>query len=563
MIGYLIYWLRCLLRGFNNVSCGMRRVPDYIIFTLQGEYPEIAPPPASFLDRYFSRPKPSLKEISQNFRTIGQDSRVKGVILHLCDLKMSFAQLQSLRDMVQELRANGKEVIAWTSNFDNANLYLASAADRILLQEGGSVNPLGLVQSFVFMAQALRKWGIQFDLLQISPYKSAGDRFTREDMSEEVKEMTNWLLDSNYQQFKEAIALSRGVDEEGAERLIDGSPYTDLEASEAGLIDDIVSREDLPVYLGTEEKPVVINGWSEGRKKIKKLPLPRPGSYVALLRVEGSIVDGESKRTPFRPPFPIPFLTDNTAGDLTITTQARKILKDRRAAAVVVFIDSGGGSATASEAMAQAFGKVAEKKPLIVSMGSVAASGGYYIATPASTIMAQPGTITGSIGVLGGKLVNAGLLDKLLFNREVLSRGENALYNYPGRPYTEEERQKAWDRIQRTYDLFLERVAKSRDMEREEVDRIGGGRVWTGQQALEHGLVTELGGLEKAINRAREMAQLPPSTPVREVGPVKQKSIYSWEPAAAFNEVLDRMRLFNRAGAMYLCPIQPEENGDF
>jgi protease-4 len=293
-------------------------------------------------------------------------------------------------------------------------------------------------------------------------------------------------------------------------------------------------------------------------------PPERPGRYVALLRIEGDIIEGRSGRPPIKPPVPIPFVLSVRSGDLTVVQQARRVLKDKRAAALVVHVDSGGGSAAASEAMAAALAKVAERKPVIVAMGAVAASGGYYVSTPGQHIVAQPGTITGSIGVLSGKIVSAGMFEKLLMNRELLARGRHAAMYDPGRPFSDEEREIVWRHIQRTYDVFLDRVSQSRKLSRDDVDKIGGGRVWTGRQALEHGLVDELGDLDVAIRKARQLAKLDERASVREV-PVTEKRALAPQTltsAALYSYALEGFRTLWRAQALYLCPFMVRDEFD-
>jgi protease-4 len=267
------------------------------------------------------------------------------------------------------------------------------------------------------------------------------------------------------------------------------------------------------------------------------------------------IVDGYSQRPPYTPPFPLPFVVSERAGDMSVVQVARQVLADRRAAAVVLHVNSGGGSATASEAMRAALEKIAAKKPLVVAMGPVAASGGYWVSTPGRIVMAQPNTLTGSIGVLNGKLFNAGLLEKLFVSRETISRGRSALLFDFERPFSDEERALVWEGLQRIYDMFLDRVAASREMPRQAVDAIGGGRVWSGRQALEKGLVDELGGLGRALEKARQLAGLDERAPVRLFNP-SQKSIPPLpEPASALTYALDGVRLFNHPGPLCLCPL--------
>ena len=262
---------------------------------------------------------------------------------------------------------------------------------------------------------------------------------------------------------------------------------------EAGAVDGLISEEDLPEHLGSKDKPARLATWEAAKLKLLRPPPAPGGRYVALIRIEGTIVDGRSRQPPFKSPLPAPIFFNPRAGDLSVVQQARRVLADARAAAVVLYVDSPGGSAAASEAMAAALQKLAAKKPLVAVMGPVAASGGYYVSTPAQWIVARPGSVTGSIGVLSGKMVLSGLLDKLLVGRESISRGQRSDLQASERPFNDDERKIMFDSIQRAYDVFLDRVAGSRSKSRDDADGVGGGRVWTGSQALENGLVGRAG----------------------------------------------------------------------
>lgn len=555
MLAYLIYFVRYLVWMFRNLLRRLKRAPEYVIFTLEGAYPELRPPRGSFWQRRITPPPLSLQELAEQFRAVAGDPRVCGVVLHLRPLQMPFAQLQTLRDLIGEMRVAGKRVIAWSHTYDTANYYVACAAHEILLQKGGTIDALGLRQRFLFLADALERVGLKGDFVQISPYKSAADFLTRSSMSEEVRQMANWLMDSLYAEFLRGITEGRQLSERDAKALVDSSPYTDLKAIEARAVDRLISEEDLSGQLGRTGKPARLLPWEDARKRLLLRPITRPGRYVALLRIEGEIIDGHSSRPPFRPPFRIPLILNERAGDMSVVQEARRVLADRRAAAVVLYVDSGGGSATASEAMSAALEKVAAAKPLVVAMGSIAASGGYYVSTPGAWIVAQPSTITGSIGVLNGKIVSAGLLDRLLFHWEMISRGEHATFSDTGRAFSEEERKMVWEGIQRIYDVFLERVIASRKMTREAVDAVGGGRVWTGRQALERGLIDELGGFDKALAKARQLAGLNDRSSVREVRVGKQPLAPMAEPAALIQYALEGVRMLNGAKALCLCPL--------
>ena len=518
VLGYPLYLVRYALWIVGNLRRRLRKPPDYVVFILEGTYPELPAPRAGYLRRrLFPGTRLSLQELGEQFRALQQDPRIKGVVLHLRNLEMPTAQIQTLREFIAQLRSSGKRVIAWSTGYDNARYYVATAADEVLLQTGGEASPVGLSGTAVFLGDALERVGVKADFIQISPYKSAADPLMRSSMSDEAREMSNWLADAYYDDFIQAIASGRNIEESAAKALVDGAPYTDLRAVEAGAIDRLISEEDLPDYLGDGNKPARLTTWESARPSLLRPPPIISGRHVALIRIEGVIIDGRSQRPPFKSPLPLPIVFEPRAGDLSVVQQARAALADRRAAAVVLYVNSTGGSSSASEAMAAALQKVAAKKPLVAVMGPVAASGGYYVCTPAQWISAQPGTITGSIGVLSGKLVSAGLLDKLLFGRESIERGLHADFGSTERPFNEEERKIVWDNIQRVYDVFLDRVTASRFMPRDVADGVGGGRVWTGSQALEKGLVDELGGLENGLAKARQLAGLHERAPVHEV----------------------------------------------
>ena len=561
MIGNGIYLLRHIPWLLGNLRRRMRRPPDFILITLEGTYSELRAPRGSFLQRRLYSPRPALQELVQNLQAIKRDTRIKGVVFHLAQPGLSLTQIQTLRDLIHELRASGKRVVLWSSTYDAATYYLACAADEILMQPGGLATPMGVRTGFVFLAEALERMGVKADFVQVSPYKSAADALTRSSMSDEMREMVNWLIDSRYKEFIRGVAEGRGITEEDARDLVDQAPYTDLHAVDTGVVDKLVSAEDLPSYLGTNGKPARFAPWESVRNLVlRERPVP-PGRYVALLRIEGDIMDGRSQRPPAAPPMPFPFLFNRRAGDLSVVQDARNVLADTRAAALVVYVDSRGGSATASEAMAAALARVATRIPVVASMGPVAGSGGYYVCTPTQWIVAQADTITGSIGVLTGKLVSAGLLDRLHLGRETISRGFHATFFDAEKPFDDGERDIVTKMIRRVYDVFLERVATSRRLTLEEVNAVGGGRVWTGLQALEHGLVDEIGGLDKAAAKARELAGLHPRARIREVRPSRSPVAPSPlpDPATIINYAREGLGMFDGLKPLLICPISPDD----
>jgi len=483
------------------------------------------------------------------------------VVLHLRPVPMSMATLQDLRDLVTDLRTAGKRVIAWAPFYTNETYYLACACDEILLMPAGSIQPLGFAGGGMFLADALARFGIEADFVQVSPYKSAADVLTKSKMSDELREQVTWLLDSQHKELAGAIAKSRGIIESAAKALIDSSPYSDDAALAKHVVDGVVSEEDLPNHLATSSR-VQISAWPQAQRTLRRpAPTVGRGRYVAILRIEGTIIDGRSGRLPMRPPIDIPIVGDGRAGDLTVVQLARQVAADKRAAAAVLYVNSRGGSATASEAMRQALDQINARKPLVVVMGPVAASGGYWVATPGRWIVARPGTLTGSIGVLSGKVVTGGLWAKLHAHREMIVFGKHAAMSSDESTYSKEEREIVKGEIDRIYGLFLDVVARARGMTREQVHPIAAGRVWTGAQALERKLVDELGGVEAGVRKARSLAGLPDGARTREVrGPRRFIPPLSAEGAAGYiGWLVEGVALLNRAPALALMNYLPND----
>jgi protease-4 len=530
MVLYPFRYLRWLISSLRRA---LGRPPDYILFVLESDLPALPDPPLPRWQRFFSKPGLSIKELGDRFDLIARDTRTKGVVLHLRPVPMPMATLQDLRELVSRLRAAGKRVVAWAPFYTNATYYLACACDEILMMPAGSVQPLGFSTTGMFLADALARFGVEADFVQISPYKTAADVLTKSKMSDELREQMTWLLDSQHKELIAAIAESRHLDDQAANDLVDSSPYMHDAALEKHVVDGVLSEEDLPAHLqgnpapravtpsGREtpgSNPTVMATWDRARRKLNSpSPTLGRGKYVAILRIEGTIVDGRSGRLPVKPPIDIPVVGGPRAGDLTIVQLARQVAADKRAAAAVLYINSPGGSATASEAMRQALDQINARKPLVVAMGPVAGSGGYWVATPSRWIVARPGTLTGSIGVLSGKVVLGGMWSKLQVHRETIAFGKHMTLASDDRAFSKEERQIVKGEIERIYELFLEVVGRARGMARADLHPIAAGRVWTGRQAHERKLVDELGGLDAAVRKARSLAGLKASVPAHEV----------------------------------------------
>jgi protease-4 len=553
MLTFLLFGIKSVFWWIGNRIRKMKKAPDYVVFTLEGDYPALPQVGGNPILRRFRPQKVSLFELEDQIRTIAGDARVKGVVLHLRPLSMPLAKIDVLRGFIATLKTAGKRVVAWSYTYDTPMYYLASAADEILLLPGGMLAPLGLYRQYTYLADVLEKVGVMADIIQISPYKSAADTFTRKEMSEEVRLMGNWLADTTFDGIIHAIAEGRKVDVQTATALVNQTPCTDLQAVEMGAVDGLLGDDELPGFLGGVSEPVRLVPWEAASKRLLRRLLKKPGKYIALMQIEGMIVDGRSGQPPVEPPIPIPVVMDERAGDMSVVNTVRQIQEDKRVAGAVLYVDSGGGSATASETMRIALEKLAAVKPLVVVMGPVAASGGYWVSTPGKIILAQPNTITGSIGVLSGKIADVGLLDKLFVHQEVISRGANVRIFEPEAPFSQAESARVWAYIQRVYDMFLERVADSREMDKQAVDAIGAGRVWTGRQGLENGLIDELGGLDLAFGKVRTLCGIDERADVRFFLPTKSYLPPVSDPASLLKYGLEGLKIMS-GRAMCLCP---------
>lgn len=547
-----VRFVRYLLFVLGNWRRGRFKKLDYILLTLPATLPPL-PVPRGWLQRRIQGAPPlSLWELDRLFEQIGNDPRPKGVVLTLRGLSMSLADLQTLRGSILRLRTKGKRVVCYAMGYTNATYYLASAADEILLQPGGDVQTVGILQEAVFLKDALDIVGINLDVVAISPYKSAYDQFAQNDATPEVRQQIDWLLDARYAMLIDGIAEGRQWSREAVQAFIDGAPYIDEDALKAGYVDAVLNEEGLAKHLGVEHlvpfhqaKKVLLRSWRK-----------RSDQYVAVLHIEGLMIPGESGKPPID--IPVPLVGGARAGDLTVVRQVRGLMKNKSAAAVVLYIDSGGGAANAAEAMTAALDELAKDRPVVVYMNSVAASGGYYVATPARWIVAQPGTLTGSIGVLSAKPVTRAFWEKVRTNRLEFVRGANAAVFSDSAPFTDSQRTQMRRTIERVYQQFIGRVAASRKLSLDAVDAVGGGRVWMGTQAKANGLVDELGDFRAALAKARELAKLPDDAPVAVVSgggkPLAPQLAEQANPAASLLYWQENLRALS-GSAQVLMPL--------
>jgi len=459
----------------------------------------------------------TMDELQNKLKKAEKDDAVIGVKLNISSPLIGFGKIQQIRRIISDFRRSNKKVYAFLSGESTGDYLIATACDEIIMTPSSWLFLCGLGTEVYFFKDLLDWAGIKADIIQMGKYKSAGESFTNREMSPEMQEEMNSLVDSFYQQLIEMIALSRNIEEDKVKELIDKGPFTAEEALDYGLVDKLVYEDDFKKDLTKKKKVVVEFDKKYGEEKIdsgqlnllsifsifSKPPQPEPPATqpaIALITEVGMILPGSEDDYPF---------SDN----IIASDSAVKILDDvknnPRIKAIVLRIDSPGGSAVASDIIWNKIREVKKSKPIVASMSDVAASGGYYIAMGADEVMAQEGTITGSIGVIGGKFVMKGLYDKILINKQIITRGKNAAILSDYAPFSESEKFIIEKMMKQVYDNFVKKASVSRNKSVKEIDKVAQGRVWTGKQAFEIGLVDKLGGIEEAISDAKKIAKIP------------------------------------------------------
>ncbi|MFI7609726.1 signal peptide peptidase SppA [Nonomuraea terrae] len=471
-------------------------------------------PPTDPLAAVLSMRKPRLADVLSGLRRARQDPRVKALIVRIGGNPLGLATVHELRQAVIRFRASGKLTVAFAETFGEFGggtvpYYLATAFERVCLQPSGDVGLTGLAMEQHFLKGALTKLGVGYEVGQRHEYKTAANMFTQDRMTEPHRESMSRILESVTETFVAGIADGRRLDPGKVRELIDRGPFSSAEAHEAGLVDQLAYRdevyEEVKRAAGPEAHLLYVARYAKAAA-VRKLSHPMADS-IALVHGTGVIRTGRSGRSPLG--------GSGAMGSDTISAALRAARRDDHVKAVVFRVDSPGGSYVASDTVWREVTLTRKVKPVIVSMGDVAASGGYFVSMGADVIVAQPGTLTGSIGVYGGKPVLSEMLEKIGINSEMVSEGANAGMFSPSRGFSPEQwaRVNAW--LDRIYDDFVGKVAQSRDLTRERAHELARGRVWTGADAHAGGLVDELGGLEDALALARKRVRLSEDAPVR------------------------------------------------
>jgi protease-4 len=544
----LAAWWNALGCLWMNGRRALRRssLPDYPVITLEGRIVERAPHQPWWANLLPSMRKPpmSLESLHDALRAIAGDPDTRGVVFFFKSPELTLAQAQSFTALLARFRAwdqqyNGdrarrsaKKVIVHIEDAPPAAYVAACAADAVYMTPLTDWPVVGLRVGSTYLKETLAQAGISFDVVKVAPWKSASDPVSRAHMSAESREQYNWLLDSLYGDIVRTISRGRKLSEERVRTLVDAAPLTADAALAADLVDGVVYEDELPLMLGEAGEKALLKPYARVAKLMLRHPQVRPRQRVGVISLEGAIVTGTSRRLPV----PLPLLGDRQIGSRTVQQQVRAARADQRLAAVILHVDSPGGSALASDLIWRELELLNSEKPLVVYMGDVAASGGYYVATPSRKIVAQSATLTGSIGVLNVKPNTRDTYRKLNANVETIQRGDNAAIYATDREWNPEQRQKVEQSVQYVYAEFKERVADGRALKYEALDPICNGRVWTGAQACAYGLVDELGDFSLAVKRACELAELPTDGSVRLASVQPPKSTQLAAPFADLTE---------------------------
>jgi protease-4 len=486
----------------------------YLEITLSGAVAE-RPVPNAMTTLFMGGDPLSMHDIWLNFHKAKADKNIKGILLRIGMLQCDWAKINEIRDLVLDFKTTGKKTYAYIEealDFDK-EYYLATACDQIFLHPLSAMIINGIGGYIPFFKGSLEKLGIEAEIEHVEEYKTAYNMFTEKGFTPSHREMIESIYENLFSTYVKRIAEARKKEEKEILELIDKGYFNSETAEELGLVDKLLYEDHLEAILKGKEKSVRRISHNRYLKtKVSASGLTR-GKKIALIYGVGTIHSGESMR-------------GQTMGSSTVARWLRRARKDKSIAAVIFRVDSPGGSALASDIIGREVALTKREKPIIVSMSDVAGSGGYWISMDAHKIVAQPQTLTGSIGVIFGKFNLIKLYDKLGVTSEKITYGKRADIFSSFRRLSSEERDLLKKEILWTYDRFTAKVAQGRQLTKEDVNKIGRGRVWTGEQAKEIGLVDELGGLSTALKIAKERAGIPEEQSVRLVVRPKKTSLF-------------------------------------
>ena len=479
-----------------------------LVLRLDGDLGEVEG--AGLFDRFVEGP-PTVRALIDAIGRAKTDRRVKGLVVEPVGGAPFWARSQEIRDAILDFRKSGKKTIAFLEYGGEQEYFMATACEKVVLLPSSVLDLKGLATYEVFLRGAFDKIGVTPDFIHIGDYKTAINTYTQKTFTPAHREMAQSLNHDAFDQLVQAIAVSRKKTPEAVRKLFDDGPFIAEDALSAGLVDALLYRDEVEdnIGLGDEESTDLADYVRASPPGFSLSARPK----VAVVYAVGTIASGEGP-------------SGDVVGSDTLVEYINQAADDHSVKAIVLRIDSPGGSSIASDVIWRALMLAREEKPLIVSMGDLAASGGYYIAMPGHVIVAQPGTLTGSIGIYTGKFAIGGTLEKFGASMEAVSEGKMAQMDSPARPFTDEERAKVEEQVQAFYEQFVTKVAEARKSTPEKIDAVAQGRVWTGRQAKTIGLVDELGGLDRAVAIAKERAKIAASSDVELVVYPPRPSIF-------------------------------------
>jgi protease-4 len=484
--------LGMLWYSFSNLEDSIAIDGGVLVWEVGGSLPEERDD--SFWGQMRNGGQLTLSETVFALRRAGSDERITGLVLDMRALGTDWAKLEEVREAVEVFKASGKPVIAYFDGASTREYALAVAADEIVMSPEANLMVLGVVAELSFMKDTLDKLGMSADFVHVGKYKSAPERMTRSEASDSNREMIEAIVQDRYDDLVAGLAQGRKVTPETVQSWIDQGMYDTPAAIAAGLADTAMYFEQMMDTRFPDEDVTYFGDYVLAPRK-----KGNTRATAGLVYATGVIMPGPSRFDNFQ---------GKIAGSETIVEELQSLGEDKDVDIVILRVDSPGGSALASDLIWHAIREVQEDKPVIVSMSGMAASGGYYIACPGDSIFADPGTLTGSIGVYAGKMDRSQMYQKIGVNREFIIRGDNALLFSDEGGFTPEQRTLFEGQMNNFYERFLAKVAEGRGMTRDQVHAIAQGRVWTGNQGLDHGLVDGIGGLHRAVTSAKWMLGL-------------------------------------------------------
>jgi protease-4 len=525
LIGLLVGLILAVLLGISMLFALARlqdRPPTVaanstLVLQLRGGIPERPPveyPFAIMGDRH----RHTMANVWMLLKKAAADSRINSVVFEPRDLNIGWAKMQEIRSDLEQFKKSGKPLYAFLKTPGTREYYLATVADRVYMAPEDMLDVKGLRFEAMFFKRTADKLGVDVEIVHAGKYKDFGEMFTRTEMSPESREALSLLIDNFFGDLVTRVAQSRKKSAEEMRAIIDQGPFLAEQAKAHGLVDGLIYEDEMYGELKKRLKTGEIK--TIPSRQFARIPASEFGlegkHRVALVVAEGSITRGDASSD----------YSDQGIESEAFTRMLRRVSEDSRIRGVILRVDSPGGEVFASDAIWREMNLLSKKKPVVISMSDAAASGGYYIAMSGDPVLAYPGTITGSIGVVFGKANLRGLYDKLGITKDVISRGRFATIDSDYRPLTEPELAKLRDGITAHYRAFVQKVAQSRKRRYEEIEPVAQGRVWTGADAKKNGLVDELGGLDRAVEMVKERAKIPKADKITLVAYPPRRSIF-------------------------------------